>query len=122
MSTLNKIIWSFIVFIILINTNLYAWMVQPSSEELRVSRENLQQDKATIKFVPAIDKIVETYATNKFTLAKLSFKVLRAKSKLTSTPIKTNRQRNILAILNYIDIKIKLALYKIYKNSYSYTK
>jgi len=90
-------------------------MVQPSSKELQTSRENLQKDKSTIKFVPAIDKIVETYSSNKRMLSKLSFQVLRAKAKLTSTPIVTNRQKQILAILQYLDVQIKLALYKIYK-------
>jgi len=115
MSIFNKIIWVLIIFIILVNTNLYAWMVRPSTQELTTSRENLQKNKSTIKFVPAIDKIVETYSSNRRTLSKLSFSVLRAKSKLTSKPIVTNRQRDILAILQYLDVQIKLALYKIYK-------
>jgi len=115
MSIIIKIIWFFLIFTLLINTNLYAWLVQPSSQELKTSRENLQKNKSTIKFVPAIDKIVEKYASNRLFLRKLSYQILRAKAKITSKSIKTNRQRDILAILNYLDVQISLALYKIYK-------
>jgi len=112
---MNKILWIILVFILLINTNLYARMIQPSSEDLRISRENLQKNQATIKYVPVIDKVVETYSKNRVILSKLSFQILRAKAKLTSKPIRTIRQRYVLAILNYIDLQVSLALYKIYK-------
>jgi len=111
-----KIIYILSLLFLLLNTNVYAWMINPSQEELRTSRENLQKHRATIKFVPAIDKIVEKYSWNRIFLRKLSFQILRAKAKLTSKPIVTNRQRDVLAILQYLDVQINLALYKIYKS------
>jgi len=111
-----KIISIISIFFLLLNTNVYAWMISPSSEDLRISRENLQKHRATIIYIPAIDKIVEKYSWNKIFLRKLSFQILRAKAKLTSKHITTNKQRYVLAILQYLDIQVNLALYKIYKS------
>ena len=111
-----KIISILSILFLLLSTNVYAWMVQPSYEDFKKSRENLQKHKSTIKFVPAIDKIVEKYSWNRIFLQKLSYQILRAKAKITSKPIVTNRQRDVLAILQYLDVQVSYALYKIYKS------
>jgi cob(I)alamin adenosyltransferase len=73
---------------------------------------NLKKIKGSDEYINKINKAIVKIKTNKKALKKIQSKIYDIKGKLASLPssVKTTK---ILALMDYIDKKIKLELYRL---------
>ena len=128
MSIFKKIIATLVLLSLFITNfaladTMTALMVEPQSKDLILVTEDLKSIKNWNKYITQIDSIVNKYKNNKTALNKLSLKIIKAKSTLTSNNESISKKKqNLLTILEYLDLKIKIAIYNLYKSEISKKK
>lgn len=112
---MKKIISLLAMLLILASfTWVNALMVEPTTKDLVLTRENLKSIKNGEKYMWQIDTFISKYGKHKQILEILSLRITNAKWIIAgSWKILSERERNMLIILAYLDVTVWLALYNL---------